>query len=76
MKNFACGTGFNTARVGVKMYMLEKLRLRSDVSRYWFTNRVMNNWNRFGRHVAIAESLGNFKRRLDKCMDRDDWWVG
>ena len=27
-------------------YKLEKLRFRTDLDRYWFTNRMMNDWNR------------------------------
>ena len=57
-------------------YKLEKLRFRTDVGRYWFMNRVVNDWNRLGRHVVSAETIGSFKKRLDECMDRDDRWVG
>ena len=57
-------------------YMLEKLRFRTDVGRYWFTNRVVNDWNRLGRHEASAESIGSFKKRLDEFMDREDRWNG
>ncbi len=57
-------------------YKLEKLRFRTDVGRYWFTNRVVNDWNRLGRHVVSGETIGSFKKRLDECMDRDDRWVG
>ena len=57
-------------------YKLEKLRFRTDIGRYWFTNRVVNDWNRLGRHVVSAESIDSFKRRLDQSMDRDDRWDG
>ncbi len=57
-------------------YKLEKLRFRTDVGRYWFTNRVVNDWNRLGRKVVSDETIGSFKKRLDECMDRDDRWVG
>ncbi|ORD92756.1 hypothetical protein ECANGB1_578, partial [Enterospora canceri] len=57
-------------------YKLEKLRFRTDIGRYWFTNRVVNDWNRLDRHVVSAESIGSFKRRLDQSMDRDDRWDG
>ena len=57
-------------------YKLEKLRFRTDIGKYWFTNRVVNNWNRVSRHVVSAESIGSFKRRLDQSMDRDDRWDG
>ena len=53
----------------------KELRFRTDLGRYWFTNRVMNDWNRLGRHVS-GESIGSFKRRLDQSMDRDDRWDG
>ena len=32
----------------------------------------MNDWNRLGRHVASAESIGSFKKRLDESVDRDE----
>ena len=56
--------------------MHEKLRFRTNLGRYWFTNKVVNNWNRLGRHVISAESIGSFKRRLDESMDRDEGWDG
>ena len=49
-----------------------KLRFRTDLGRYWFINRVVNDWNRLGRHVVSAESIDSFKRRLDESMDRDE----
>ena len=51
-------------------YKLRKTRFRTDVGKYWFTSRVVNDWNRLGRHVVSAESVGNFKKRLDECMER------
>ena len=57
-------------------YKLENLRFRIDLGRYWFTNRLVNDWNRLGRHVVNAESIGSFKKWLDESMDRDDRWDG
>ena len=57
-------------------YKLEKLGFRTDLGRYWFINRVVNDWNRLGKHVVSAESIGSFKRWLDQSMDRDDRWDG
>ena len=53
-------------------YKLEKLKFRIDIGRYWFTNRVVNDWIRLGRHVVSAESIDCFKRRLNESMDKDD----
>ena len=55
-------------------YKLEILTFRTDLGRYWLTNRVVNDWNRLGRHIVSDESIGSFKRRLDESMDRDDRW--
>ena len=55
-------------------YKVEKLRFRTDLGKYWFTNRVVNSCNRLGRHVVSDESIGSFKRWLDQSMDRDDRW--
>ena len=56
--------------------ILESGGFRTDAGRYWFTNRVVNDWNRLGRHVLSAESISSLKRRLDQSMDRDDRWDG
>lgn len=56
-------------------YKLEKIRFRIDLSRYWFTNRMVNNWNWLGRHVVSADTIGSFKKWSDECMDGDDRWI-
>lgn len=53
-------------------YKLKKHRFRTDVGRYWFTNRVVNDWNGLSRDVVSAETIGTFKKRLDEYMDRED----
>ena len=45
-------------------YKLEKLRFRIDLGRYWFTNRVANDWNRLDRSIVSAESIGSFKKTV------------
>ena len=57
-------------------YKLDKPRFRTERGRHWFTNRVVNDWNRLDKYVVSAESIGSFKKRLDESMDRDDRWVG
>ena len=47
---------------------------QTEIGRNWFSNRVVDDWNRLTSHVVSAESLDSFKRRLDKFMDRDDRW--
>ena len=52
------------------------VEMGTNLGRYWFTNRVVNDWNRMDRHVVSGESIGSFKRWLDQNMDRDDRWDG
>lgn len=57
-------------------YKLEKRRFRTDIGRHWFSNRVVNDWNRLSQHVVSAETLSSFKKRLDRSMDRETRWDG
>ena len=31
-------------------------------------------WNRLNNHIVSAQTMGSFKRRLDRFMDEDDRW--
>ena len=44
------------------------------IRRNWFSNRVVDEWNRLNNHIVSAQTLGSFKKRLDKLMDEDDRW--
>ena len=64
---FKCVKGINKGNIDQVLYIssqdrtrgngykLEKLRFRADLDRYWFTNRVVNHWNRLGRHVSALK---------------------
>ena len=54
--------------------MPEKFRFRREIGRNWFYNMVVNGWNRLSNHIVSGETMGSFKRRLDKFMDEDDRW--
>ena len=43
-------------------------KYRGDVRGKFFTQRVMSEWNRLPSLVVEANSLGSFKRLLDKYM--------
>ena len=55
-------------------FKLDKYRFRKEIGRNWFTNRVVDEWNRLTRHVIEASSLGSFKNRLDKYMNEAARW--
>ena len=50
--------------------MALKLVFRTDLGGYWFTNRVVSDWNRLGGHVVRAESIGGYKTCI---QDRPRW---
>ena len=45
---------------------LVKPRANSDIRKYSFSNRIVNEWNKLPEQVVCGESLGIFKRRLDQ----------
>ena len=47
---------------------LFKKRVRLDVAKYSFGNRVCNTWNDLPHAVAAAESVNVFKNRLDNYL--------
>ena len=54
--------------------LYEKFRYREEIGRNWFTNKVVDEWNRLSSHVVNAPSIGSFKNRLDRFMDGDVRW--
>lgn len=54
-------------------WKLAKDKFRTDIRKYFFTQRVVNVWNSLPGHVVEAETLGIFKSRLDTVLDNISW---
>ena len=51
------------------------LRLRLDIRRKFFTQRVVMHWNRLPKEAVDAPSLEAFKARLDVALGSLVWWL-
>ena len=52
-------------------FRLKKFRFTREMERKWFSNRVVDEWNRLSNRVVSAWTMGSFKR-MDKFIDEDD----
>ena len=55
-------------------FKLDKFRFNREIGKNWFTNRVVDEWNRLSSHVVSANTIDTFKKRLDKFMDGEGRW--
>ena len=56
----------------INVTRLQKLRVRHDLRKFGFFNRVVNTWNSLPNWVVSAYTTDTFKARLDKfwhCQD-------
>jgi len=49
---------------------LKKLGCKLDVRKYFFSNRIVDSWNKLPGEVVCSGSIGGFKRALDEYLDR------
>ena len=55
-------------------FKLDKFKFRKEIGRNWFTNRVVDEWNKLSRQILEADTINTFKRRLDRYMDGEGRW--
>ena len=46
-------------------FKIEKQRSRLNIRKYFFTNRIVDNWNALPDLVVESDSVETFKMRLD-----------
>jgi len=51
---------------------LEKSRVKYDLRKFSFSNRVVNIWNSLPNWVVSANTTNTFKSRLDKFWHNQD----
>ena len=50
-------------------FKIEKSRYKKELGKNWFSNRVVDEWNKVSSQVVGVKTIESFKRRLDKYMD-------
>ena len=40
----------------------------------WFTNGLVEEWNKLSKYVVSAGTVDTFKKRLDISMDEENRW--
>ena len=48
-------------------YKLYKDRSHLNIRKFFFSQRIVDSWNKLPVHVVEAETVNCFKCRLDKC---------
>ena len=56
-------------------FKLRQGKLRLDIRKKFFTQRVVTHWNRLPKEVVDAPSLEAFKARLDVALGSLVWWL-
>ena len=56
-------------------FKLEQCWFIKKICLDWFTNKVVDDWNRLSHQIVSAQTIGSFKGRLDGFMDGDERWV-
>ena len=58
----------NDSRLRGHSVTLKKQKCRLDLKKYFFSNRIVDSWNKLPESVIGASSLTVFKKNLDKWM--------
>ena len=60
----------NTTELRGHSLKLYKKRSRLDVRKHFFSQRIVDYWNRLPDDILTAATISSFKNRLDTWMDR------
>ena len=56
-------------------FKLDNFRFRKDIGTNWFTNCVVEEWDKLSKQVVRAGTVDTLKKRLDISMDEENKWL-
>lgn len=63
----------NQDRTRSNGFKLDKFRLKKEIGRHWFGNRVVDEWNKLPSNIVSVNPLNSFKYRLNQYMAEGGW---
>jgi len=66
----------STSRTRGHPWKLKKKTSNTDLRHHFFSDRVINWWNKLDHDVVCATSVNAFKNRLQRTWERDEFVFG
>jgi len=57
-------------------WKLKKRRMNTDMRRHFFSERIINWWNKLDRETVCVSTVNNFKNRLQRLWMKDEFVFG
>ena len=54
-------------------WKLKKRRMNTDMRRHFFSERIINWWNKLDRETVCVSTVNNFKNRLQRLWMKDEF---
>ena len=61
-------------RARINGFKLDMFRFRKDVNKNWFTNKVVEEWNKLSKHMVSTGTIDILKKWLYIPMDEENRW--
>jgi len=57
-------------------WQLKKRRMNTDLRRHFFSEMIINWWNKLDRETVCVSTVNNFKNRLQRLWMKDEFVFG
>ena len=64
------------SRTSGHLWKLKKQRMNTDLRRHFFSERIINWWNKLNRETVCVSTVNNFRNRLQRLWMKDEFVFG